>query len=108
MPTEIKAFACRFKCRKHITASKATMVKHETRCGKNPGNRACPTCKHDDFDKTDTGIYRFCEIEKRPDEIRVIYMCESWEMRDGITDDGHDAAQEKHSDVFLSSDDSIF
>ena len=55
MPRQVKAYGCEFKCGQKVVLSKASMVDHESRCFRNPKNRACASCKHFEREQDDNG-----------------------------------------------------
>ena len=81
MPREVKAYACEFKCGRNTTTKKGDMVKHEKQCPWNASHHACPTCKHDASEYQEF-LERFCAIDKRPENKKIIANCEHWEADD--------------------------
>lgn len=53
MPRKVTAYGCDFKCGHKMVLLKKSMESHESRCFKNPLNKACATCKH--FEKEHDG-----------------------------------------------------
>ncbi len=88
MPTEIRAWACEFRCGR-IGTKPLSIASHEATCLKNPARRACRTCKHDH--KEPDGDDCFCEIDSvhrpayfdpdGPGKITCAIDCPDWEPK---------------------------
>jgi hypothetical protein len=77
MPIPVRAFACKWGCRRKTTTHKNDMAAHEDRCYKYPAKMACPTCEHDG---EEDGDY-FCFEARRTAKERLIYDCPYWVSR---------------------------
>ncbi len=90
MAREILAYACEFRCGERVKTSRATILRHEQQCFKNPKNKACPACKHNKkgwYDDCSGRAYFACGIEKKPEEnVKFVKKCKFFEQSKEKTD----------------------
>jgi hypothetical protein len=94
MPIEHKTYGCKFKCGHKHSPNYARIYYHERDCWKNPANKTCLTCTHEDIYWTvDDCCYevkeRLClqEIEFADGDTGKGFMklkinCEKWEGKE--------------------------
>ncbi len=83
MPRKITAYACQFRCGQRVNTHEEIIEYHEQLCFKNPKNKACPACEHNDRQYDDWGGFWFdCDINAKPDtNNKFIKNCQSFEPK---------------------------
>ena len=67
MPNKAEVWACDFCYTDKLTITKSGMRKHEKKCGHNPVNKACFTCKHQGFEEGEDAAWDepdYCSIPR--------------------------------------------